>query len=341
MSLRHVFYLWANTILLAVPAAADSHWPNGCDAKADLETCQTLMILYEHGPGIFPKDPARVQALRIEARAATQIACLAGKADACGPLIGFIMDDPEIGTDEKIAQARSAFAAMETRCRAGEALMCGQRVFLSYASPVLRLRDDIIATQGAEAWRGMFGDTDAWAEISQEVHKSAKAAAMAGCSAGDAEACVRAAYLHAQNSTAMTVDLTIMASFPDLCLAGNHTACDMLTFSTPKLARDMPDRLATMSRTMAEACAAGNGPACSTVSRFIKDAARRDDIREQACDNGLGASCASIGFDRLRTWERSDVPDATALQTAVDYLTRGCELGDVMACHALEHISQG
>ena len=82
----------------------------------------------------------------------------------------------------------------------------------------------------------------------------------------------------------MTVDLTIMTSFPDLCLTGNHTACDMLTFSTPKLARDMLPVYDNMKRALEAATdeqkevAAGLLEGVELTMRALKDVFQKHGI---------------------------------------------------------------
>lgn len=340
--LRHLlFRLAVLPVLFAAPVAAEHHWENGCDAGLYYEDCKTLMLFYEHGVQIFPEDSDRVQSLRLSVRGAAREFCLAGEASTCADVIDTIMNDAEYTSEDKLRDARAIFQFFEDQCHAGDALICEQRVYLSYASPVLRLRDGIEAAQGSERWRTLFGDTDAWHEVYSAALRQEEAKAQSGCAQGDQAACLKAARLHVRTVAGGDLDLSITAPLEEECLSGNRFVCGEFEATAYMMRKTAPEMFGATTARISNACSVGNVDACQSLSHFIKDDEQRRPVFLASCDAGNGGGCVAEGLTRYSEWEKAGASDADRLQNAVDYLTRGCEFGAPMACHFLEHLSKG
>lgn len=335
----------ATFVVLAPFARADSHWPNTCDPETQFDACGILAIFYEHGPQFFPKDVDRAQALRAGLRAVAFRRCIEGDGQACGPAAQYVMSDTGLDAAARLDHAAQAFAAMEQHCRAGDADMCAARVWLSYASEFLALRapvDQAAAQTGAPGWNARFGQTDAWASVEIETRKTAFASASKACAGGDKPACVEAARLHVLNPkmSGMSVDLTVTAPLLDACLAGDDALCGLLAFTFAKMKQEAPNRFADAARRLSDACTAGASAPCHIASHFAGPE-QRQPLFEAACAAGDGRSCGKAGNNSLSAWMKAGKADAALLERATTLFTEGCALGDPIACHTLEHLTNG
>ncbi len=333
----------AFVIALTSPAAADSHWPNGCDATEQLEVCANLGGFYAQGADPFPKDTKRSASLVRGAREAAIQACHDADPDGCALATTLIMADADLNTDERFALAAAAMGAMDTYCRAGDPFMCEARVSTQTTralAPLHRNIEKIAAAGQGPRWHDIISEPNQWSTIQTQVTKDQQDTARTACDAGDQAGCLMDARLHARFTPGGSIDHARTTPLFDACLSGTTTHCGSISFLMRNLKYTDKEAFATRAEQIRAACEQGVGPMCRILPSLVAREERQS-ARLLGCNMGVATSCTEAAMQDFNDWKRASGEDTDALESATTSFTRGCELGDAFACHFLEHISKG
>ncbi len=320
-------------------ASAENAYSEDCRVE-DYDSCGSLSLYYAQGTPPFPKDEARANKLEAIYLKGLRAACEQGPIGNCTQYFAHFRIWQKYSEAEKIEAAVKAKTMLEKRCAGNEPKACSKRaiLWLEYLGS-----DYPQYLRKALSPEDIPTDPDADAAYWDEQTNRAVAASLkslkATCDAGNDLSCIDYHETRAFYSDDTDEEAASQKAIVTYCANGNAHACSRISW----LSR-FPSKGAAYEEMMdhlSNGCNAGFGPSCMAYLGQLslgEREERRTPILEKACAHDHAEACDDIATAAYRAYGKSQ--DAETLLRATEYFTKACDLGEIMSCHYLEHLSK-
>jgi len=339
---------------IAPYAVAQDGYPSSCNPAVPNECIRISFAYAALNRAPFPKDTIRAKILLEKGIEGAWDGCRAGDSEHCEGLVNLVFYDLSDQSDQtKLSALELANKQTDAACAKGDIPACihNSRIppynsdmwpFFADMEFYDRNQDAIAAIKSKDQYIARTPSM----RVTQLAQSRIKTISPA-CNAGDNSACqeMGAVFWMAQSpDTPLDLHQLVLVALRG-CLAGGRKACRALNRFTNKTAiGENPDEATRMlvadaKTALTQSCETANTFACEALIHLTTDAEKRIYFMEQACTQGLAEACYRRGSLEYNTFRNDNDPDT--LQKAVIYLDQACVQKYNMACHLLEHISQG
>ena len=323
--------LWA-ALALCTTAQAQTADPLTCDGT-DIGQCEAIATYYTNAIPPFPKNPERAGRILATALSEGKSNCRAGDFAKCYKWVNLVQRQAQ--DDQSLMPEQAIILLLQTTakaCTEGNPDGCYWQAqglkSMGSARPEKPTHQDLMTKAKSLA--------QAEAETLRPI-----------CAEGDALACGRLGVLIDDYDLPEVTPFEHLDFLTQGCVAGSDDACSFLGFAVTGLAQtdpskpvEAPIKAGTIAN-LQSLCDAGNGQICTLLATRIlkhKDVNAFLTIVEKACNAGDAIGCSAYGMTQLG--EYRETPNPKTLTKATEALTKACKADALLACHALEHISQ-
>lgn len=324
-------------LLLPPMASAENASQDACSIE-DPIPCFTLARNYAKGRAPFPKDEARAEELQTRYTTVLREGCLQGDAKLCDQYYGRLTRASDVTEEEKQALALDYKSRLEAGCEANDPMSCAQRMMLWATPPYAPLLS--AAMQQTKTMAEVNEDVTHWDTRSKTAAHAQQANLKSECDQGNERAC--ADYHHSRNffSADQAEKSAAALALLSLCESGSAPACNHITL-TLSFPTDDPLGTATKQR-LSDACDAGGTNACMSYAGLLSFSEQETlgiPTLKKACALDHAEACGDVATAAYRAYGKSQDPDT--LLRATEFFTKACDLGEIISCHYLEHLSKG
>lgn len=321
-------------------ASAENADKENCNTE-NFNSCAVLSYLYAEGYVPFPKDEARASKLEASFLKALKEACAQGPIANCTQYFARPFIWLKYSEADRLEAAVEYKALLEKRCAENEPKACSKRAILwlerigSRYSPYLKQvlsPEDIPSDPEADAAY--------WDEQAKRAATAALKSLKNACDAGHDLSCIDYHETRAIYSDDTDEEAASQMAIITYCANGNAHACSRISWLS-RLPRKGAVREEMMGH-LSNGCNAGVGPSCMAYLGelpFREREERTTPLLEKACAFDHAEACEEIATAAYRAYGKSQDPDT--LLRATEFFTKACDLGEIISCHYLEHLSKG
>lgn len=323
--------LWG-ALALCTTVQAQSSDAMTCDGTK-IDECKAISTYYTNAIPPFPKDPERGDRVLATAVAEGKSTCRKGDFAECYKWVNLVQR--EARTNEKLMPEQAVILLLQSTaqaCAKGNPDGCYWQA------------------QGLKSMGSARPEKPTHKELMTQAKSLAQAEAKTlrpTCAEGDALACGRLGLLIEGYDLPEVTPFERLDFLTQGCKAGSDDACSVLGLAVTGLAQteaSNPTEAPIKAKTIANLqslCDDGHGQICTLLATRIlkpKDAQAFLAITGKACNAGDAIGCSAYGMTQLGEYRETQNPETRT--KATDALTKACESNAMLACHALEHISQ-